>query len=210
MKERPIRFTAEMVQALLAGRKTQTRRIVKPQMTNPKIAPLTMEPWLIDGEQETDDDGLPCWVGRHPMYPTGEKWFTCPYGGDGDALYVKETYAFVPATAYRGSGVAQTPNPNDASEVAIYRAGWPLSKPATRWRGERYMPKWVSRIRLQITEVRVERLQEISEQDAEREGVQDSADYSHRDWFSRLWTEINGPESWDANPWVWVITFERL
>ena len=217
MKERPILMSAPMVRAILDGTKTQTRRVVKPTMTAPKVAPLHMEPWIIDGEQEIDDHGLPCWSGFHPDYPGEAKWFSCPYGGIGERLWVRETHALVPMTAYRASdGVQQTIDPNDPDHAAIYRAGWDRSDPGTRWRPSIFMPRWASRITLEITDVRVQRVQEITVEDAMHEGITApmlNDKYSTmRGGFSILWDEINAARGydWASNPWVWALTFRRV
>lgn len=197
MKERPILFGGEMVRAILDGRKTQTRRVVKP-------APCGLRM------------GLPYGKGRY---------ITCPYGQPGDRLWVRETHAFVGSIdpgwlLYRASGY----------ESECQRHGFDRPYPAVssiKWRPSIHMPRWASRITLEITGVRVERLQEISEDDAKAEGCglyvpghgfitqADLAEgYSNylapRMGFEFVWTKINGPGSWDANPWVWVVEFKRL
>lgn len=225
-RDRGISFTAEMFTAAWEGRKTITRRVVVPTMTPPKLAPLRMEPWLIDGEPQIyEGDGLPMWAGYHPAYPGEAKWFTCPYGGPGWHLWVRETHAYVPATAYRGSGVPQTPHPGDPSEVAIYKHGWDRSRPAARWRSGRFMPKWATRLWLEVIDVRAEPLQAISEADARAEGVtltgddelQDGAPdagraMSYRAGFRALWDSINAERGygWASNCWVWRIAFRRV
>jgi hypothetical protein len=221
--ERGIGFTAAMFAAAWDGSKTNTRRIIVPTQSTPRVAPLRMEPWIIDGEWQhnIDGDGLPMWAGFHPDYIGEAKWFTCPYGGPGWRLWAKETIAYVPATAYAASpDVPQTPNPNDPSEVAIYRHGWDRSKPAARWRGGRLMPKWAARLWLEVIEVRAERVQDISEVDAIAEGVDAvsmaavprQATMNRRSDFKQLWDSINAKRGygWDANPWVWRIAFRKV
>lgn len=192
MKERPILFSGPMVRAILEGRKTQTRRVVKPQpigkIWNPPVDPPCLQ----------DDSGR-----FHP----------CPYGYAGDRLWVRETWAHVPATAYRQSeGVVQTISPDDTDMAAVYAADW--SRSAPRWRPSIHMPRWASRITLEITGVRVERLQDITTKDAVREGV--SYDVSKPDGgpihrFQKLWNSINKDRApWESNPWVWVVEFRRL
>lgn len=89
VRERPILFSAPMIRALLEGRKTQARRVVRPTMTSPKVAPLRMEPWLIDGVQQWHETlYLPMWAGFHPDYPGEAKWFTCPYGKAGERQWL--------------------------------------------------------------------------------------------------------------------------
>jgi hypothetical protein len=227
MRERPILFSGPMICAIMRDwqPKTQTRRIVLPSQTEPHVPPLTMEPWLIDGVQETDNHGLPCWVGTHPDYPTGEKWFSCPYGGVGDRLWVRETFTIVPVTAYRAStGIQQIINPTDPDEAAIYRAEWDRSGPGVGWKPSIHMPRWASRITLEIVNVRVECLQDISEEDAKAEGVargwyeRDTLDGAeivptdYRSGFRAAWNDMHAKKGhgWDVNPFVWVIAFTRL
>ncbi len=217
MKERPILFSSSMVRAILDGSKTQTRRVVKPQpdwvnenagcgiATGGGIMPSPRADWLH-------------WRGSRLLRPEPR----CPYGLPGDRLWVRENFAIVPRTAYaRSDGVQQTLRPDDDHDAAIYRAGWDRSNGGFRWRPSIHMPRWASRILLEITDVRVERLQDISEADAQAEGVKvDGNGHAVRDdvvnvggartAFAELWESINGPDSWSANPWVWVIEFRRI
>lgn len=226
MKERPILFSTDMVKAILDGKKSQTRRVIKPTQSEPKVPPLYMEPWVIGGEQETDKDGLPCWVGTHPDYPTGQKWFSCPYGLVGDRLWVKETWQ-----AYTPDGLAYSAlSKEQKQEVELFN--WAIVDKATSpelkregdpWIPSIFMPRWASRITLEITDVRVQRIQDISEYDAEQEGVKVSHYYcdegefpAHRcdpiGKFRELWDSINAKRGyrWEQNPWVWVIEFRRI
>ncbi len=210
-KERPILFSGPMVRALLAGRKTQTRRVVKQQP--PAVAVDAGH--LISGDPKTN--GLWWWLDSTDLMDAstvGDE-FRCPYGVPGDRLWVKETHA----------------TPND--QVVIYRANWredalargmdnvPVDDSAIRWRPSIHMPRWASRLTLAITDVRVERLQDISVADAVTEGCDpvhmqpggptgDPGEgwLDYREGYRALWNAINGPDSWDANPWVWALTFE--
>jgi hypothetical protein len=212
-----------MVKALLAGNKTQTRRPIVPR-TPPQVGPLSMEPWMIDGEQEVDDEDRPLWTGYHPDYPTVHgKWFSCDYGTVGDRLFAQETYAF---TDY------------DRDNHTLYQAthGW-AARDATRnfkWLAPKTMDRRWSRIWLEITGVRVERLHEITEADAEAEGIEvfdpendasvanipgtpDSESWGFstaRDAFEALWATIYKPDNptkgWKINPFVWVIEFKQV
>lgn len=207
MKERPILFNGAMVRALLAGTKTQTRRVVKPQ------------PRRVDGGVPFGD--APAWAHAEP----GSAMMRCPYGKPGDWLWVKETW--------RTARSLDNKSPNAMGEMCIdagYRKPWaPLAYEAdghrnTEWRGFEmagdaepgktrvsiHMPRWASRITLEITSVRVERLQDISEADAIAEGVYTDPASPAYDAYAQLWDEINGPGSWAANPWVWVLEFRRL
>jgi hypothetical protein len=180
VKERPILFSGPMMRAILEGRKTQTRRAVNTKRYS-----------CIDWGYASVGDRC------HSLAAHA-------YGKPGDRLWVRETFALVPATAYRCStGVQQTLNPGDPDTCAVYREGWERSKPGS-WRPSIFMPRWASRITLEITGVRVERLQQISDADALAEGC------SLASVYARLWESIHGPGSWDANPWVWVVEFRWL
>lgn len=203
MKERPILFSAPMVRALLAGTKTQTRRVAKP-VRHPDLGNLYTPGALV--------------LEHEPQHVIDR---CSPYGQPGDQLWVRETFAIVPRTAYRASeGVQQTLRPDDDHDAAIYREGWTRSNGGFRWRPSIHMPRWASRITLEITAVRVERLQDISREDAMAEGIvlqpdggYGLADTSHyhatdpRHSYWSLWEAINGPGSVEANPWVWAVTF---
>lgn len=191
-KERPVLFSAPMVKALLAGIKTQTRRVVK----NPNVIGIVEN-------------------GGQPGY------MLCPYGAPGDRLWVKESHALI----WPGADPPDDPRDNRVE----YRADtdgvsppgeWPLDQrkdPACpRWRPSIHMPRWASRLTLEVTGVRVERVQDISEEDARAEGVFAPNDHGHcwpdgqpRRAFADLWRTINGEGSWKANPFVWVVEFRR-
>lgn len=202
MAERPILFSGPMVRAILDGKKTQTRRVVKPTMTAPRIAPLRMEPWIdeFSGAQETDDRGLPCWLGFHPDYPGDAKWFSCPYGREGDRLWVRETWA-----------CDEYGRRHQSQGMVYYRAD---AESMGAWRPSIHMPRWASRITLEITAVRVEPLQNIGEMDAMHEGCKlpTNSPRNYRRAFRALWNDINEKHGygWDSNPWVWVVSFRRV
>ena len=164
MKERPILFSAPMVRPILEGRKTQTRRIVKPQPTEAQSYTELLK--------------------------------NNPYGQPGNRLWVKETFAVDIG--------AEPETPPYAYRADRERPG--------NWKPSIFMPRWASRITLEIVSVRVERLTKISVKDCLAEGIQlagrDTGDV--RAAYKRLWNSINGAGSWDANPYVWVITFNRL
>lgn len=177
MKQKPILFSTAMVQAILNGSKTQTRRMVKMYKSD-----------------------------EHPLRQNSE-WFienkTCPYGKVGELLWVRETFGFDDAIChyfYKAN--------YDESDINHLKGSW---KPSI------HMPKVACRIWLQITNIRVERLQKITEQDAQNEGATHDRAIgygqiggSHREGFINLWQSINGEQSWQQNPWVWVIEFKRI
>ncbi|MHA0993172.1 hypothetical protein [Enterobacter ludwigii] len=203
MKERGMIFNGEMVRAILDGRKTQTRRIMK----NQPAGDYPDTPALI----RSVDGGFQ-WYGHY-----GESSiFNCPFGAVGDRIWVRETWAEA------GAG---------APALKLYRANYPEHVPThyenvppasdIRWTPSIHMPRWASRITLEITGVRVERLNSISQEDAQAEGMELTGwrpTYSEPDsggevWtpydnFAQLWESIYGEGSWQANPWVWVIEFK--
>ena len=195
-KERPILFSGPMVRALLAGRKTQTRRVVR-----------------LDGN--SDDFGFVRWQdgypdGARPVFDICGEVFSrrCPYGQAGDRLWVRETWQCVSPGPLRDWPGIGDQRPRKVSHlnrscVTIYRADGEMPGDE-RWQPSIHMPRWASRLTLEITGVRVERLHDISEADAIAEGC-DSAD-----GFRELWGSINGDGAWDANPWVWVVVFRQV
>jgi len=197
MKERPILFKGEMVQAILAGTKTQTRRLVKLTDTDRVREIRSCRNWHLDDPNAA---------------------MACPYGQRGDRLWVRETYRFDGLDPNIGM---KEKDP----ETVQYRED--EDDEFVAWRPSIFMPRWASRITLEITGVRVERLNNISEADAMAEGVaQDNQpDPCNNMWCVKgtqvqgwnsaksacaaLWESINGPGSWAANPFVWVIEFTK-
>lgn len=208
MVDRPILFSAPMVRAILDGRKTQTRRVVKPRG---RVS-------LFDVEA----DGSPMWTDSYIMDPGNAEWRMRdnPYGVPGDRLWVRETWG-INHSDYFAPIPKQRPPLEDEYFVFLATEDDPEIVHEMPWRPSIHMPRWASRITLQITDVRVERLNEISEADALAEGApcggldDDGRFYevatggTYRCGFGALWEHINGPGSWDANPWVWVVAFER-
>lgn len=221
MKERPILFSAPMVRAILDGSKTQTRRALR-------IQPLDV---LLMKEDKAGVE----WVGlmqREPE-PKGTV-FRCKFGKPGDRLWVRETWqgpllgTAGDYKAFNAGGQKAIQKP----ECCVYRATDTLNAVdddgrELGWRPSIHMPRWASRILLEITGVRVERLQDISEEDAAAEGIHyDRTIPFNGPWFiepsdpqgyllasscyQALWEQINGPGSWNANPWVWVVEFKRV
>ncbi|GGZ31762.1 hypothetical protein C8J23_101197 [Shewanella chilikensis] len=204
MRQRPIIFNTEMVRAILEGRKTQTRRtLTAKQLGLFECAASIGECHNLDGEINIKS------MGYYRQF--------CPLGQVGDQLWVRETFAVVPRTAYAHSdGVTQIKSPIDKDKASIYKADWCRSEGGIRWKPSIHMPRSACRIILEITNVRVERLQDISEQDACAEGC-DYPEVEGMGWkfkpsfnFKFLWKKIYGQESLDANPWVWVIEFKVL
>lgn len=216
MRERPIIFNAEMVHAVLEGRKTQMRRIMKVQPVSPEL-----ELSRIVESTRRIEDGKFFW--REPSSFVNNRrsvLFSCPFGDVGDRLWVRETWmpdaprdgTWADAEFYgcKGSPLSMIPKRYRKPEHCIHRASWDGSE-MVGWTPSIHMPRWASRITLEITGVRVERLQDISEADCAAEGLGSPflRDYK-KPKFAALWQSIFGEESWQANPWVWVIEFKRV
>lgn len=207
MAERPILFSAPMVRALLAGQKTQTRRAVKFE----GIERVTdRDEFLSRSPYPLSRDATPgtVYVGRQCGDVVG---LPCPYGKPGDVLWVRETWQQI---YERHDGQRFT----EPRQGARYTRSWieyaaTADEPPPTWRPSIFMPKSACRIKLKITGIRIERLNEISPDDAAAEGwpgpdEQHSIRSSYPiAWYSHLWDTINGRGSWDANPWVWVLSF---
>ncbi|MEK6849805.1 MAG: hypothetical protein AABY01_04540 [Nanoarchaeota archaeon] len=210
MTDRPILFSGPMVRAILAGRKTVTRRVVR------KPARATALSWG-EAMAEAVRRG---WRGAQKRGPEdGIEWrCSCPYGATGDRLWVREAHCPLdmphspwPDLPHRCGGDGQT---------AHYREGFDRTAP--RWRPSIHMPRWASRLTLEIVSVRIERLQAITNQEARAEGVEpddialeDGGERGpdYRGPFRDLWDQINGERpgcSWAESPWVWRIEFRRL
>lgn len=210
MTERPILFSGPMVRALLAGTKTQTRRVIKDQSIGERFSHMTD-----DGLAHLDWLGDPCCGTGVWNVPEYSARVSSPYGKPGDRLWVRE--AFAGSIAYERHGYPLREWGNKLWYVAD---GEPRSGQWTRPRPSIHMPRSLSRITLEITGVRVERLQDISEADAQAEGCalecmtptgddSGSAIYGPGGYMA-LWESLNGAGSWDTNPWVWVVEFKRV
>lgn len=214
MKERPILFSAPMVRAILDGTKTQTRRVVKDRHID-AAPPACFFQWLRE---------------------------RCPYGQPGERLWVREAWAETdredgtPVIAYRAGGnIAIGRDHPNGNDYLIDTIAWNDMPHVETWRPSIHMPRWASRILLEITAVRVERLQDISDNDIEAEGtaqwVKDGGKVMcprpgfdgwwpdengnlyvkpNRVAFCSLWESVNGLCAWDTNPWVWVVEFKRV
>jgi hypothetical protein len=174
VSDKPILFSGEMVKAILEGRKTQTRRIVK---FNNQLQPNDHNVWLSsNGWQDCD-------------FP-----IKCPYGEVGNRLWVRETWATL-IPLFEGADYSL----DERREAIIYRAN---GQPELE--GEE-----ADRITLEVTGVKVKRLQDISEADTKAEGFELGSEYWY-DNFKKTWVAINGAGSWGSNPWVWVVEFKRV
>ncbi|GAB0077155.1 hypothetical protein I4I80_04050 [Pseudomonas syringae pv. tomato] len=214
IKERPILFSAPMVRAILCGQKTVTRRAIKPQPTwNGKWFQ-----WA--GHAPDSKHGA---VGGNNIEAARLMNFSSPYGKPGDRLWLRETWYCDHFQVLRGPYLK--PEDLDVVEARedgtlVYAADGlaPYEQEQPTWKPSIHMPRWACRILLEITDVRVERLQDISKEQAIAEGVMscerdidpDGNDYSPIELFGGLWSSINGAESWNANPWVWVVEFKRV
>ncbi|MEE1883379.1 hypothetical protein V0R55_24755 [Pseudomonas soli] len=237
MKERPILFNGAMVRAILEGRKTVTRRVMK------------VQPVFRDRLWQVYGAGWGSSVHSVPVVPGHSLAARCPYGQVGDRLWVRESWQDVhPVQVAKGRyaqpGRAGIPGPPGVTYQTIYRADGPypvvyhchghpyrclqpdpahLATPAeggyTGWTPSIHMPRWASRILLEVTAVRVERLQAISRADIRAEGLvcppelaSDDVSPNYRDWypaaFRALWESTGG--DWAGNPWVWVVEFRRV
>lgn len=225
-KERPILFSGPMVRAILDGRKTVTRRIVKGRLEFAGGKDENQnDPSLWDTEWSYEDDGDPI-----PLSS-----LRCPFGAPGDRLWVRETFFLA------GHLEGPVVHKKVGEELVVYRASNPdfmftddggfhetndAGEEVTHWKPSIFMPRWASRLTLEVVSVRVERLQEISLEDIAAEGVvkldatahyirssmsDADRDANTRHLFSLGWDSINGKRgSWAANPWVWRIEFRRL
>jgi hypothetical protein len=222
VKERPILFSAPMVRAILDGRKTVTRRAVKVQ---PEVRMVDMIGPMLTFKNKR---------GGHWLYPNAKQQIIadCPYGTPGERLWVRETFMDL-----IGTGVEHRPTPDSPLQRYAYAADCPAGSHADearkdyglKWKPSIHMPRAACRILLEITDVRVERLQDISDEQAIAEGIEPFTDFQssghwrrYRDGgtnsyvdnqvmsYASLWSEINGAGSWEANPWVWVVEFKRV
>jgi hypothetical protein len=238
MSEHPILFSAPMVRAILDGRKTMTRRVIRDFPTTG----YRWCGWIVENGTKSDT-GKATIVpeGNMPYMAQGQIKARCPYGQPGDRLWVREMWRFVGIDMLRHG---RTHHVEDA--IIEYKDGtrrtvtvdWKigedyLGRGEPRWRPSIHMPRWASRILLEVTAVRIERLQDISEEDARAEGAEAKrwqdlrqcpmsllggvgsalpAGPRYRYGFFELWNSINNARGfgWDENPWVWVIEFKKI
>jgi hypothetical protein len=193
IKERPILFSAAMVRAILDGRKTQTRRVVKPRKD--LSFGCLLQPNELAGEVNNGS------------------YLNCVYGKPGDKFWLRETWSQHPQFA----DIAYKADGEEFEDSDGFT--W-----IPKWKPSIHMPRWASRINLEITGLRVECLQNINRQDSFAEGIQNLSDGDYYEFgirdlcsaqhpvraYQLLWESINGQGSWDKNPWVWVIEFKRI
>ena len=256
MKDRPILFNGEMVRAILDGRKMQTRRVIRSPGNSKHIDRLLGEwglsapPYQYDGSAWMPGEQLPWnWTGSKPPKIGDWIWelqcdvddhettpIRCPYGAPRDHLWVRETWSYITLSEgeYTGAPDQRRRSKDNVPVAMLYRAdaerdGWEREAP---WSPSIFMPRWASRITLEVTDVRVERVQEIAPADCEAEGITcetkatpanglpyyecrngDGLIYGDaRSAFAGRWDSINAKRGydWRTNPWVWVVTFERV
>lgn len=225
-RERPILFSGDMVRAILDGRKTQTRRVVKPTPPDwiDRFGVSTFTP-------EGHLSGRGYWRGVPGDEGPAEKHFRCPYGKPGDRLWVRESFA-VPVASWTDYGWewdgddgrrlgGERPKSNQFIKYGLaYKADSFDEELFSPWRPSIFMPRWASRITLEVTGVRVERLQDITSAGAIAEGILPYANSQTidcdtpdpRDDFAGLWDRINAKRGhpWDTNPWVWSVSFRKV
>lgn len=230
MKERPILFSAPMVRAILDGRKTQTRRIMKAQPS-----PCDHKPWpgAYDPKWVCDEDGWHCATCGNGVElartKSGVTGIRCPYGDRGDRLWVRETWGINHFEYCRPAPIPKARPADVEDQHLVYFA----TEDDCEIRNEMpkcpaiHMPRWASRITLEVTEVRIERLNDISADDAEAEGLWRGRARRHLFWqnvsecrlfegrshkraFAELWDSVNGEGAWAADPWVWVVSFRHV
>ncbi len=239
--ERPILFTASMIRAILNDSKTQTRRVMRKQMPEGafNMALGTIRKGSYVPSSWIDRFGA-SWQFSNGLGPEVD-FCASPYGQPGDKLYVRETWCLTAIEqgpgyrhgAYIGYRADGRENPHHLKSSKYIQLTSPPTQTTLgnpRWRPSIHMPKWASRITLLVKDVRAERVQDISEEDAIAEGVFQYGDeakypgmyrnylsenltlYNPRDSFITLWQSINEKRGhgWDKNPWVWVVEFEYL
>ena len=203
VNENPINFRGDMIRAILAGRKTKTRRLMKPQPTRVSDSGVLSYNW---------GSGLP--------------QVLCPYGAPGDRLWAREIFAYcIDSTDYNderfSKSIEESEYKRDCKSLNRYHIAYHADEGyddiVGPWKPSIHMPRWASRITLEIVKVSVEHLQDISEKDAHAEGVPGELLHRAQGWspraFQLLWGSIYGTgswESWEANPWVWVIEFKKV
>jgi hypothetical protein len=215
VKERGIHFSAPMVRCLLAGTKTQTRRVIAKQPTSQPF------PSTLDSRRWHYRDG---YEGAGPS--VFDPSVLCPYGARGDRLWVRETWCNGHGLAcVESTEATMAPVGAPLAPSVVYRADAAQLPGGCKWRSPLSMPRWASRITLEVTGVRVQRLQDISDADIASEGVcayvgamvvngePATGFMSAQRYFAAAWNTINEKRpgcTWSDNPWVWVLEFKRV
>ncbi|WP_321902040.1 hypothetical protein [Paraburkholderia tropica] len=215
MRERPILFSAPMVRAILDGSKTQTRRIVKPQPHIDALNNFIWNGWNF-GQSAAGVPHVQSLASPVPWSKT--KRVLCPFGAPGDRLWVRETWMDLSGTGIEPVTGSSSPYAYGADTLPGSFGDECRKEYGLKWRPSIHMPRAVSRITLEVTGVRVERLQSISDADAESEGIDFLRHVPDADetltasqLFLCLWDSIATPGvDWAANPWVWVVDFNRV
>lgn len=212
MKERPIPFSYELLPAIIAGSKTMTRRVIQPQPQFFDLGDGVNSSWYVEWCHPRTGCIVAEWGEGEPVPQSILD--CCPYGRAGDRLWVKEAWAVSPFLNKKRPGEI-----HPATQV-LYKAG-AVKISSFMWRSGRFMPRWASRLNLEIVQVRVERVQAISLCDIEAEGIPHNpmrqASYRNDEFqriqdFKWLWDAINSKRGfgWTVNPWVWVIEFKKV
>jgi hypothetical protein len=225
MKTRPILFSAPMVRALLDGTKSQTRRALKPQppLDVGSLSAEVIAPTIVDrhGNEDAGADVFGCTT------DDGDWCLRCPYGEPGELLWVRETFTIKDKAL---DGLEYPPfyrsDVTDSHGLCFATDDGPRYVEQLKWTSSIHMPRWASRLTLRITDVRVQRLQEISQDDALAEGIDTEGDayleveraisagvcphHVEVATYAWLWDSINGAGSWASNPWVWALTFDTI
>jgi len=205
IKERPIIFKPEMVQAILDGRKTVTRRIVKhKELVNHKNF------WSYVGPKWEEYE---FYNHRNSYHQT----FKCPFGVPGDRLWVREAWKTLVIRDELKPSELPIPSESRYSPIEYLAGGTNIDYANSladlgKYRHARFMCRWMSRINLEVVSVGVEKIQSITKGDCIAEGMTGLEDV-HAGWhqsYAELWNSINGPDSWDINPWVWRVEFKKL
>jgi len=207
MREHPLLVQGPLVRAILEGRKTQTRRPIKPQPDDDIVDveyDCEADLWLGNTQEDNDLGFCSSWTAR------------CPLGETGDRLWVRETWRPVMESwrsfvEYSAGGELAATGHSDAmtklTKVALRFPGGRKDIHSEKWHPSIHMPRWACRLVLPLVSVRVERVQDITEEDAEAEGVEQVGG-SYREGFRAVWGSIYG--TWDLNPWVWVAEWKKI
>ncbi|KGA31145.1 hypothetical protein [Pectobacterium odoriferum] len=206
MKESPIIFNGDMVRAILDGRKTQTRRMVKPTPDYPQI---------LETRRAESGCVFAVHANRHHASEGRFRW-DCPFGQPGDRLWVREAFRVMGKATDVARLMYKASERNSFTEsTRTVPVDVCTKQSSQKWTPSIHMPRWASRITLEITDVRVERLKHIPRDGMIAEGypaerAADGGEYDPFLWYRDLWESIYGVGSWQTNPWIWVIEFKRM